>query len=107
MCLSVFEHGRLSLVPLSSSRTNNVFEVNALIAKLFEERRQLSLDFNGEYVPICAKEEISIVASLLAAYHNSLVRSNIQVTRIQDPLLLCNDRCHAADAARSGRQHRR
>jgi len=82
MRLSVFEHGHLSLVPLSASRTYNVFEVNALVAKLFEERRQLSLDFSGEFVPICAKEEISIVASLLTAYHNSLVRSNIQVTRI-------------------------
>ena len=63
MRLSVFEHGRLSLVPLSSSRTYNVFEVNALIAKLFKERRQLSLDFSGEYVPICTTEEISIVSS--------------------------------------------
>jgi len=82
MRLSVFEQGRPSLVPLSSSRTYNVFEVDALISKLFEERRQLSLDFSSEYVPICATEEISIVASLLTAYHNSLVRSNIQVTRI-------------------------
>jgi len=78
----MFEHGHLSLVPLSSSRTYNVFEVNELIAKLFEERRQLSLDFSGESVPICAAAEISIVASLVTAYHNSLVRSNIQVTRI-------------------------
>jgi len=82
MRLYVFEHGRLSLVPLSSSRTYNVFEVNALVARLFGERRQLSLDCSGEFVPICATEEISIVASLLTAYHNSLVRSNIQVTRI-------------------------
>jgi len=82
MRLLVFEHGKHSLVPLSSSRTYNVSEVDALIAKLFGERRQLSLDFSEEYVPICATEEIRIVASLVTAYHNSLVRSNIQVTRI-------------------------
>jgi len=82
MRLLVFEHGRHSPVPLSSSRTYNVSEVDAIMAKLFEERRLLSLDFSEEYVPICATEEIRIVASLVTAYHNSLVRSNIQVTRI-------------------------
>jgi len=82
MRLVVYANERLSLVPMSSARTYSADEVINIINSLLAGTDQLSLDFSGEYIPICIHEEVAIVASLVAAYHNSLVRSNIEVSHI-------------------------
>jgi len=39
----------------------------------------LCLDFAGENVPLFDAAELRLAAALLCAYHNSLVRQNIEV----------------------------
>jgi len=42
----------------------------------------LCLDFAGESVPLCDAAELRLAAVLLCAYHNSLVRQNIEVRKL-------------------------
>ena len=74
--------GRPALVALSATRTYSVPDIAALMDRLLGQRRRLSLDFSGECVPICDVQDIPLAAALVTAYHNSLVRGNIQVMRI-------------------------
>jgi len=39
----------------------------------------LCLDFAGEYVPLADEAELRLAAAMLCAYHNSVVRENVEV----------------------------
>jgi len=68
------------LVLLSGTRAYSGEEVRALMCKCWEAGADLSLDFSGEYVPVCLYEEASLAAALVATYHNSCVAANIEVS---------------------------
>lgn len=63
---------------LSSTRVYSKQEVQIMIQALYD-KHLISVDFSGEYIPISLQEEIPLVSSMLVSYHNSNVRSNIQV----------------------------
>ena len=71
--------GHRELVPLSGARAYSQEEVRELICARWAAGGELSLDFSGEYVPVCLHEEASLAALLVVAYHNSSVAANIEV----------------------------
>ena len=81
MRLVYFIDGRLALVDMSATRTYSRNDVMALICTVLQTH-ELALDFSGEYVPVCVREELPLVAALVAAYHNSLVTANIEVCTV-------------------------
>jgi len=75
-------HGAVRLVPMSASHCYSAKELRTMLHGLMTQRGQLLLDFCGETVPLCSPDEVSLCASLLAVYHNSCIRDNIQVSCI-------------------------
>lgn len=82
MRLMHYTKGRMRLVHLSASQCYSAEVLRSMIEDKLRHSQQLCLDFCGEMIPLCGVEEISLSASLLSAYHNSLVRENIQVSCI-------------------------
>ena len=41
--------------------------------------KNISLDFAGEYIPVLSEDQLMICCKLASAYHNTLVRSNLEV----------------------------
>lgn len=79
MRLVAYSAGRWALVPMSATRVYSKLEVEMLLTERMAGRSEVSLDFSGQFVPVSLSEEVPLVASLLTAYHNSVVMANIQV----------------------------
>ena len=71
-------------LPLSSTQCYSVSDIETMLEKhcLADGRIEtLYIDFSGEYIPIANQDELRVLSALACAYHNSCVRSNIQVSR--------------------------
>ena len=79
MRLVCYTHGRMKLVPLSGTRAYSRGEVEEMISARVASGRGVALDFSGEFIPLSVPEEAPLVASLVVAYHNSVVTANVEV----------------------------
>jgi len=82
MRLMHYTKGHFSLVHLSACQCYSAEVLRNMLEDKLRHSQQLCVDFCGEMIPLCGVEEVSLCASLLSAYHNSLVRENIQVSCI-------------------------
>lgn len=79
MRLVAYSAGHWALVPMSATRVYSKEEIETLLTERMANRSEVSLDFSGQFIPVCLVEELSLVASLITAYHNSVVMANIEV----------------------------
>ena len=62
---------------LSATQCYLATDVEENLRKLYETNA-LSISFSGETIPICSQDELRLASVLACAYHNSLVRENIE-----------------------------
>lgn len=67
-------------IALSATRCYCPSDLQSSLAKYVQTNttRTLLVDFAGEYVPVKSDDQLRMVCMLACAYHNHLVRSNIQ-----------------------------
>lgn len=68
------------VIPLSATQCHCPLDVCAKLGKYVKpgSARLLLVDFAGEYIPVRTDDELRIVSMLACAYHNQLVRANVQ-----------------------------
>jgi len=62
---------------LSATQCYSATDVETVLRARYKANA-LSIDFAGETIPICSPEELRLASVLACAYHNSLVRENMQ-----------------------------
>jgi hypothetical protein len=82
MRLVAYRKGRFHLMSLGPSANTAITapEVEQFLAKHVSADgsiSKLSVDFCGSYIPLVCERDVRLVSCLLAAYHNSMLCSNI------------------------------
>lgn len=69
-------------LPLSSTQCYSVSDIIEMLSNNTASNTNVAgiyVDFSGELIPVSDEKEIELISKLACAYHNSCVRSNIQV----------------------------
>jgi len=64
-------------VRMSGTQCYSATDIEEELRRRFE-KHSLFIDFSGENIPLCTREELRLASVLVCAYHNALVRESIQ-----------------------------